>query len=333
MPKKMVQLHSKGALKWASGISILLTSALLSVMVTAPPAEAGTYLYENLTDPGFECRLVKIGQICIVPSIHTPGLNYSQPVVVLIPKNVKHPDQIILHLHGFRNAPVVQTAKGPYKRDATIDAMLNDFNFLHQMKKAGATNSVMVLPTSAGDCTTYKRELVPQFEKFAAWVRDQVQPTRNASWVISGHSGANVPIGAILKNQLASGGSVLPQIKAVALLDATYTTPQQTSFDTSVYKSLTDKFPEVQVHSVYCSMSKVNGTINGSTKLARDLDLPENQVVAAHTDCNRRDNSGYHWDLVSAHYARILRQINQGPGSNQSSGPAALPSATANGAR
>ena len=189
-------------------------------------------LTEKLKSQGFKCVSQDNGDICTISSVNTKAFSYSQPIAILVPKNVRSPDKVLLHIHGFRG--ICESASA-----SAVD-MATNFNFLSQMKEANATNSVMVMPMSTGKETTFNASLVPQFSKFTDWVNAQVQPTSNR-WVISGHSGA----GSVIAAALSQNPKFSKRVDSVLLMDATY------GNHTGQWSSLVDANPSVRIDSLY----------------------------------------------------------------------------------
>jgi hypothetical protein len=158
---------------------------------------------------GFTCTPMIDGDMCVVNSVRVSGFNYTQPVAVLIPPGVTTPQNILLHLHGFKG--VCEDASAPPL------AMEKEFGFLTQMRQAGATDSVMVFPMSRGQCTDYNNQLVGQFAGFTKWASGLLKPATD-EWVISGHSGAGMVISAML----SANPKFVRQVSTIMLLDATY---------------------------------------------------------------------------------------------------------------
>jgi hypothetical protein len=205
-------------------------------------------LTERLKANGFTCTSETNGDVCTISKINTGGFKYDQPVAILVPKNVRRPQNTLLHLHGFRG--VCESA------DTSAKGMADEFNFLQQMKDANATNSVMVFPMSTGKETTYQASLVPQFSKFTAWVNSQLQPTTD-HWTVSGHSGA----GSVISSALSSNPSFAKKVDSVMLLDATYGIPGHLSQWQNIAKSN----PNMKITSIY---RKGTATQSGSDLLA-----------------------------------------------------------------
>jgi hypothetical protein len=215
--------------------------------------------------PGISCRPAPNGDICTLRTgIHseTPTLHYSQPIAILIPPNVSHPSDLVLHFHGFRG--VCES------NSATPAQMANNFEMLSQMKNAGATNSVMILPMSKGKETTFNQELVPQFEAFTSYMTQLTEPVANNHWIISGHSGAFQPIGAILAK---ASPSFVKRLDSVILLDSTYT--QRSGWFQSFERAAAINHKM----DVYSTWRAGGGTEAGTRELKTSL--PQNHVEIA----------------------------------------------------
>lgn len=163
---------------------------------------------------GFICTPTIDGDICVLDSVRTPGFTYTQPVAILIPPGVTVPQNILLHLHGFKG--VCEDASAPPL------AMEKEFGFLTQMRQAGASDAVMIFPMSRGKCIDYNNQLVSQFAGFTKWARALVKPSTD-EWVISGHSGAGMVISAML----SVNPKFIRQVSTIILLDATYGIPSR----------------------------------------------------------------------------------------------------------
>ncbi len=287
---------------------------VLIALATSAQAE-NLLLQDRLAQSGARCRSTTEGQICIFKKRGANQAPYPEDVAILIPTNVRRPDQMILHLHGHR----VKS-----RRDGSLDAILNDFDFLKRMKEAGATNSVMIVPLSNGNCDTYRSQWGGSSGKFTAftnWVTKQVNATRE-QWILTGHSGAFAPIAQILRNDAAASGSFIKKLRAVGLFDATY----GNNFDTSVYKQARSINPELDIGSVYRpNLPGTQSTTPGSRKLKRDLGLTGDQVFQA--DPHKDVRSLNHYDMVGVYYSDYLSRVNsaaarptsvqQRPGSQQ----------------
>jgi hypothetical protein len=308
-----------------------ITGLCLIIGLATANAVAEGELFQQLSNQGFCCQPNGDGHLCQVNSINTAKFRYSQPVVILIPKGVRRPEQIITHLHGFRH--------GNFRDRTTLDLIKNN-DLQTKMKEASATNSIIVMPVNGNcstpstptpgkrngscdanavppsqetfpvyigrvnGCDTYTRQLAPQFDKFADWLRDKVKPSK-PDWIITGHSGAFKPIGRILNDQARSNGSVLPNLKAVALFDATY---GGNTFDTSPYKNALKVNPNLKVFSVYRSWPPRDGTIQGSQKMRRDLGLSNDTIFTTEPGEDKR--AADHYKLLEVYYSKVLSKIN-----------------------
>ena len=230
-----------------------LASAARAATVNAPG------LVEELAQKGFTCSDRQDGSICTISGVQSRKFNYSEPIAILVPKHVQNPSKILLHLHGWRGVC----------EDKNISAagMADEFNFLQQMKEAGATNSVMILPMSVGHEGTYDKELVPQFSGFADWVNSEVHPSSDR-WILSGHSGAGSP----LARAMASHPTFAKKVDSVLLLDAAY----GMSGHIGQWQSAVEANPKLKISSVYAtdrphegSVQLKNGLDSGVVHIAR----------------------------------------------------------------
>lgn len=264
---------------------MIKTCALLLISSFGLSASAAdpNLLTERLKASGFTCSREINGDVCTIPSVNTSSFKYGQPVAILVPKNVRRPQNTLLHLHGFRGVCEDSNASAKF--------MADEFNFLQQMKDANATNSVMVFPMSTGKEATYQSSLVPQFSKFTAWVNSQLQPTTD-HWVVSGHSGA----GSVISSALANNPGFAKKVDSVMLLDATYGIPGHMG----QWQSIASNNPNMKITSIY---RKGTATQSGSDMLAAK-GLARSQT----------SKSGRHCLVPTTEYASLLSKTpNSGP--------------------
>lgn len=254
---------------------MLLASTCMSQALADP-----TLLTEKLQANGFSCASEPNGDICAIAKVNALGFKYDQPIAILVPKNVRRPQKLLLQLHGFRGVCEPEDASPKY--------MADEFQFLEQMKQAQASNSVMIFPMSTGRETTYLSQLVPRFAKFTNWVNAQIQPTSD-HWIVSGHSDA----GRVISSALANNPSFTKKVDSVILLDATYGIPTHLS----QWKNIVNANQDIQIHSVYIRGS---ATQPGSKLLKSSL--PNKAVLEIPSDANS------HCKVPTTDFGKLLEQ-------------------------
>lgn len=199
---------------------------------------------------GFTCKSVNSGSLCVMDKTHAPnGFTYSEPIAILIPPGITRPQNILLHLHGWKG--VCEDLNAP----PTV--MERNFNFLTQMKNAGYDHSVLVIPMSRYHCDTYYAELQgqKQFERFTSYISGLLNPI-NDRWIISGHSGA----GTVISTALSRNPAFMKKVDAVMMIDATYGIDRTLPY----WDQIVSVNPKVLVHSNYTTNA---GTAYGWDRL------------------------------------------------------------------
>lgn len=263
---------------------------ILMILLMASFAQASDFLVDKLKDKGFTCTPADHGDICKIAHVDSPGFKYSQPIAIFVPKNIRRPTELLLHLHGHRC--VCEPCA------ATPEQMVNEFDFPKQMQTAGAANSVLILPTSTGHCTNFESELAPHFDDFVKWVDSTVDPA-NDHWVISGHSGAGRAIGAIMSHQAKTDPAQLKKIDSVILLDATYSTRPSYFTQWQNAAKVNSKF------SVYSVYRTDGGTETGSRLLRSNLPHNDVQIMKSET--------GAHCKVPNVYYGKLLKEATRSP--------------------
>ena len=222
--------------------------------------------------PSFDCSRSPMndGFVCAINKVAdaTSGFYYSQPIVALVPDGVDQPTNVVLHFHGFRNVC----------DDDTIENMLSSFGFLEMNPQLRELNAIFVIPRSVGQETTFNEELTPHFDAFVKWIQSEVGKS-HVIWRFTGHSGAYVPIGAILKNSRI-------KIKNVVLLDATYS--KKSSYY-QLWVPALKKNRDMRVYSV-TSASTAQGT-RMLTKVLNKYKIPAaiQTATTPHCDIPKKD--------------------------------------------
>lgn len=270
---------------------------LVLISLAAAVRAESDLLVDRLKARGFTCTPSENGDLCRIDRVNAPGFKYSQPVVIVVPKNVRRPTDLLLHLHGHR---------GVCPGESSPENMVKAYDLPRQMKEAGAANSVMIFPVSTGQCTTFEKELAPNFAAFAAWVKGEVQPAKER-WTISGHSGAFRPIGTILGRESEKHPELVKKINSVLLLDATYSS-RPGYYDQ--WKSAARVNPNMDVATVYRTGG---GTEAGSRMLKKALPNQDVDVVKSKT--------ASHCEVPNRHYADLLRKsLRSSQGSSAGAG-------------
>ena len=189
----------------------------------------------QLQAKGFRCSTEKNGEVCVISAVNNKTFNfrYSQPMAFLVPTGLTQPQNILLHIHGFKG--VCEAS------DASPRDMQREFSLLDQMKNAGATRSVMVFPMSVGKCETFQNELVPRFSVFTRWSESLIHPT-SLKWIISGHSGA----GSVLSRALVANPTFSQKVDSVFLEDATY----GMGYNVTLWNKIVANNPKIAIASV-----------------------------------------------------------------------------------
>lgn len=245
-------------------------------VVALAPFFMGMTLVERLNSMQprqFSCRPAQpdgIGDICV--STDAAAFLYPQKIAILVPKGLERPNDISMHIHGWRG--VCESANlGP-------EQFARNYRLFEQMVSGGGGNSVMVLPMSSGKNGTHGNYLGPRFTKFSNWMEELVQP-RARSWAITGHSGAFWPIRQIL----ASKQETVQKIRAVGLIDATYSRSTPASLERAQRLN-----PSLRIYSTYIRRS---GTHAVSAQIANSERLNYKHVKTSsgrgHCEAARRD--------------------------------------------
>lgn len=249
-------------------------------------------LVERLQARGFVCTAAEGGDICRISRVDAPGFKYSRPIAMFVPKNVRRPTDLLLHLHGHR---------GVCSGEGSVENMVKAYALPQQVKAGGAANSVLIFPMSEGKETTFQAELVPQFKAFTDWIKGTVDPARER-WVLSGYSGAYVPMGAIV----ARNPGFVKKMSGAILLDATYAS-KPGYYDQ--WKVAAKANPDLRVSTVY---RDGGGTEDGSRMLARALPKQDVDVIKSATSS--------HCAVPNRHYGEQLKKMLQS--SRGAGGPA-----------
>ena len=178
----------------------------VSLLLTAFSAAALTPLGQRLQTSGAQCTTQASGDACVFKRT----LDYSQPVVILIPNGMSAPKGLILYMHGFRGPCGVTDATAP-------SSMATRYQLLEQLTAIGATDRAIVFPLSRGKCTDYDNQLVPNFNAFTAWAERLLQPEKDV-WLMAGHSVA----GKAMANIAGRNATFARRLDIAALLDAAY---------------------------------------------------------------------------------------------------------------
>ena len=270
----------RSKVKNSIALCLILASGLSASWSGAATVDSNTQgLVDDLKKKGFSCASREDGSICTISSVNSRKFSYSEPIAILVPKNVQQPSKILLHLHGFRG--VCES------NDISAAGMADEFNFLQQMKEAGASNSVMILPMSTGKESTYKSELVPQFSEFTNWVKSEVHPSSDR-WIVSGHSGA----GSSIVVAMAQNPTFTKKVDSVFLLDAAYGMPGHID----QWQKIADSNPKLKISSVYAT----NGPQQGSVQLKNGLD--SGRVSISRAEGKR------HCQVPTKDYGGLLRE-------------------------
>lgn len=244
---------------------------------------SGNSLTENLLRQGFRCDVGELGDICHIPKVTSGNFRYSQPVYVLIPRGLRRPRQLLLHLHGQRVG---------IPRDVTPEAMLADFQFMEQLGWAGARESALVFPVSRGKVEEFETELVPRWLDFTRWAETLLNPERKA-WILSGHSRAYSPLGRIVGFQEGDNSGFFVKLEAIILLDATFSS--QTAYYDN-WRRFRAAFPNLTVYSAFVPGG---ATERGSRLLAHALGGMQVHLIPTET----RD----HYGVVNEQYWKVLQ--------------------------
>lgn len=223
------------------------------------------------------------GIVCIGNSINDvrSGFKFSQPVVVLVPHGVVQPSRVLLHFQGYRNVC----------GDDTTAQFIDKFGVLELMQYLKQQNAIGIFPRSAGKETTYKNEFVPRFSKFLDWVYFESQ-TSSMEWIISGHSGAYIPVGSVLAQQ----DDVRLKIKSVVMLDATYS--QNSSYYAQWNEALRTN-PKIKVWSIFRANTRV-----GTEMLAKKLKSYSNLLNAV-------EDRSPHCGIPKKHLSGIIDELSR----------------------
>lgn len=222
------------------------------------------------------------GMVCIGNSVNDArsGFRYSQPVIVLVPHGVVQPSRVLLHFQGYRNVC----------GDDSTAQFIEKFGLLDLMPFLKQQNAIGIFPRSAGKETTYINEFVPRFGKFLDWVYFESQ-TSTMEWIISGHSGAYIPVGAVLAQQ----NDVRLKIKSVVMLDATYS--QNSTYYAQWNETLRTN-PEINVWSIFRANTRV-----GTELLAKKLKSYSNLL-------NAIEDRSPHCGIPKKYIWRILNDLS-----------------------
>ena len=218
---------------YGSLLVFLTLTSLAQAKLDCAAAGASNLFACQLQTRGFRCTSERNGEVCAISSVNNKIFQYSQPVAFFIPSDLIQPQNILLHIHGFKG---VCEASDAGSRD-----MQREFSFLDQMKNAGATQSVMVFPTSVGKCATFQSELVPRFSAFTRWTEGLVHPL-SSKWILSGHSGA----GSVLSRALVSNPTFAQKVDSVFLEDATY----GMNYHVTLWNKIVSANPKMAIASV-----------------------------------------------------------------------------------
>jgi hypothetical protein len=211
----------------------------------------GTIL-AGLVAAGFVCASVHngAGDLCVIKKVRTAHFTYDNPIGVYVPRNAPaQASRIVLHFHGFRGI-CDSNSDGAEK-------LLETYDLLGQMIKAGGDTSVLVFPVGVGQDTTFKQKFLGsggEFAGFTDWIESLAGHGR---WAISGHSGA----GAVISGALAQNPRVAAKVESVDLLDAAY----GMGGHLSEWRSIVKSSPHINITCVG------NGTLPGCRTLAADV--------------------------------------------------------------
>lgn len=230
-------------------------SGILSLLfvLSSPGYAASDLLVDKLLTRGFTCTPQGAGHFCQINQVRSPQFSYSQPIAIYVPRNTRRPQNLVMHLHGFRC--VCEAC------DRSAQQMMTGFDLPGQLERAGPTNSILITPISQGQGTQFNAELVPRFSQFMAWVDATVQPTAQQQWYLSGHSGAGSSIGTILGQAATRDPQSLAKIRGVSLLDATYSTG---STPLAQWRRAIEAQPSMKIFSV---VQQGTTTVRGSSLL------------------------------------------------------------------
>jgi len=236
---------------------LLLSGAFL---ISSVANAAEDFLVDRLKSQGFTCAPAEGGDLCKTARVQSSEFNYSQPIAVFVPKNVRHPTRMVLHLHGHRC--ICEPC------DTSVEKMISASHLTTQMKEAAGSNAVLILPTSTGKCVNFDEELAPRFSQFAQWTKKTIQPAEER-WTLSGHSGAGRALGTIVGNAAKNNPELLKKMDGVTLLDATYSTSEPVI---TAWKNAVKANPRLQIYSI---IQNGGGTETGNRLLKNALP-PEN---------------------------------------------------------
>lgn len=259
---------------------------VFALVLLFPWISSASLLVDSLKQKGFSCTSRREGDICAISKLANAQLSYSQPVAILVPLGVERPERLLLHLHGYKGVCEAANA-GPV-------AMSDEFDFLGQMKDAGATNAVMIYPMSTGNDTTYINELVPRLGRLLTWAEGLTQ-AQGKRWILSGHSGAGFVISAALEQ----APSLVQKLDSILLLDATYGIAARVGEWTEIANAIVQRKSATVVYSAYIPGTSTEA---GSDQLEQLLKKKKvrtsfSKAVASH-----------HCAVPSEDYARFLRE-------------------------
>ncbi len=188
----------------------LILFAIFATLSLVHAAPNEIQVVSALQARGFQCAHRSEGSEC------TGWLTtYPERIAVLIPRAFNWKNELIVHLHGWVLG---------IPQDSSFDAILTDFDFLSRLKAAGYTSGLMIVPSSRGHCETYETAFASPtgFQSLmsetllAAGFGVQSGAPRI---VLSGHSGAFVPMSQIL---LSKPSKWVQAIRELYFFDATY---------------------------------------------------------------------------------------------------------------
>lgn len=272
--------------------SLCTFNVLFFSYLIAIPAFAETgLLVDKLKEKGFVCSALEGGDLCKISSVDTPDFKYSQPIAMFVPKNVRRPTDLLLHLHGWRGPCGDNNSTSP-------EQMMKRFQLPQQVLQSSARNSVLIAPMSLGKVDTYKNEFALHFDQFVKWVNSTVDPAQER-WTLSGHSAGGSIISSIVSK---SSPASIGKIEGIALLDATY----DQNGDVSQRWERAGKInPKMKVWSVY------NGPTATGSRIIKNA-MSSNEVNLERTTTG-------HCDIPAQYYAEGLRSVlPQSPSSGSS---------------
>ena len=240
---------------------------------------------QTLPFADFNCvqSALRDGLVCTANSLNdkASGFKYSEPLVILLPDGVTRPARILLHFQGYRSVC----------GDDTTAQFIDKFGVLNLMKRARDLNAAVVLPRSAGKETTYSNELVPRFPLFIKWIYSQLGVS-SADGLISGHSGAYIPIGAVLNQQSKLNLSV----EAIVLLDATYS---QRADYYAQWEQAAKTNPQMSVYSVIRPNTEPGTLMLAKTLKKYGITVQKQTDLSSHCGIPKKDFGPILDDLIS----------------------------------